>query len=396
MKMIWITIESILPANSGGRIGIFRRLEQLSKYNEIYLYYTMDSENDSQYIKELKKYCIEVHGYVREKKSIKTIVNSIKAPYTVASRKNEYMIEDIKKCMKENSIDLINVDSPHMGLNLMELKTNIPIVLNQHNIEWKVYLNIAKSNNNLIKKFVYFIDAYRFKWFEEKLYKKVNFKMITFVSSEDMNFFKETHKLNCKLELVPVGAIEYDNDYNWDKKDSYKILFVGKMNYAPNSEAVLNFAKNIYPTIKKEIDKAEFWVVGKDPTTEILSLKSDSIHVTGSVPSVDSYYQDADLVVVPLLHGGGVKVKLLEAMGHNVPIVSSMVGVQGTEFNENNLLIASNDDDFAQKCISFFKSKKTYREMYSNLFHIFSNKYTWKEIGKKYNVLLNGLTKTQE
>ena len=77
MKIIWITIESILPANSGGRIGVFRRLEQLSKNNDIFLFYTMDNINDKQYINELKQYCVEVHGYLRNKKSLATILASV-------------------------------------------------------------------------------------------------------------------------------------------------------------------------------------------------------------------------------------------------------------------------------------------------------------------------------
>lgn len=54
MNIVWITIESILPANTGGRIGIFKRLEQISKNNSIFLYYTMDSKDDIKYEAALK------------------------------------------------------------------------------------------------------------------------------------------------------------------------------------------------------------------------------------------------------------------------------------------------------------------------------------------------------
>ena len=128
MNVLWITIESILPANSGGRIGIFRRLEYIAKHNDIFLFYTMDSKGDEQYVNDLKEYCKEVYGFVREKKSVTTFKSLSKAPFTVASRKNLAMIEKIKECLKKNNIDVINVDSPHMGLNLLELDFNVPIV----------------------------------------------------------------------------------------------------------------------------------------------------------------------------------------------------------------------------------------------------------------------------
>lgn len=58
-----------------------------------------------------------------------------------------------------------------MGLNLLELNTDIPIVLNQHNIEWMVYKNVAESSKNLMKKALYTEESLRFKLFEKNCMK---------------------------------------------------------------------------------------------------------------------------------------------------------------------------------------------------------------------------------
>ncbi len=390
MNILWITIESIFPANSGGRIGIFKRLEHVSKNNNIYLFYTMDSTDDKQYIDDLKKFCAEVHGFVREKKSFTTIQSLFSAPFTVASRKNVMMIKKIKECLENNYIDLINVDSPHMGLNLFSLKTNIPIVLNQHNVEWMVYNNIALASKNLIKKFVYKIESIRFKRFENRLYTKIPFKMMTFVSKEDQEYFLNKYP-NIKTELVPVGADYKGMQYDWNKK-SNNMIFVGKMSYAPNVEAVTWFTKGVFPLIKNEIPDAELFIVGKDPTIEVRSLESiEGVVVTGTVSSLDEYYEKADLDIIPLLHGGGVKIKLLEGLGYNIPIVTTPIGVQGTIFDNNYLLISNSEDEMALQCISFLKEKAKYKDMFENTFSLFKNKYTWEEIGKNYESLLHSL-----
>lgn len=395
MNILWITIESILPANSGGRIGIFRRLEHISKINNVYLFYTMDSIDEKRYEKDLKMYCKEVHGFERKKKSIETLYFLLRAPFTVASRRNSYMIKAVKKCLQENNIDLINVDSPHMGLNLLELNTDIPIVINQHNIEWKVYENIASATSNSLKSFVYRVEAKRFKRFEEYLYKKISISLMTFVSSEDREYFMKKYP-DLNTEQVPVGAIDQKCKYDWNGL-SNKMIFVGKMSYAPNVEAVVWFAKNVFPIIKAKIKDAEFIVVGKEPTDDVWELgKIQGVTIMGAVDSLDNYYSCANLDVVPLLHGGGVKVKLLEGLGYSLPIVTTSIGVQGTIFDENYLLISNTAEDMAEQCISFLENRKKYRELYETTFDVFKNNYTWQAVGEHYNTLLNNITKNKK
>ena len=155
MNILWITLESILPANSGGRLGVIKRLEQVAKTETIYLFYPYDDESELEKVEELKKYCREVHYYRRSKNKSHALKNLWKYPYTIASREITAMKEDIEVCIKNNSIDIVNVDFPHMVVNLLNLHLDIPIILNEHNIEWKVYKMISKSHKNYIKKFMY-------------------------------------------------------------------------------------------------------------------------------------------------------------------------------------------------------------------------------------------------
>ena len=391
MKIIWITIESIYPPNTGGRIGIFRRLEQIAKNNDIYLFYTMDRENDRIYFDDLRKYCKEVHGFIREKRTLSTVKNLLRAPFTVASRKNKKLIDAVNKCLSENNIDLINVDSPHMGMNLQEINIyKTPVVINQHNIEWMVYKNVSKATHSIMKKILYAMESTRFKKYEEKLYREVHVSLFTFVSKDDLDFFGEWIGNRDKLVLIPVGANSCPVDYDWNSKTN-NIIFVGKMSYAPNEEAVKYFANTIFPTVKEKISDCRFIVVGKDPGAEIKKMeeKMDGVIVTGEVDDVGKYYNEADLVVIPLLHGGGVKVKLLEAMGYGVPIISSEIGIQGTGFNDENMIIATNATEFVKKVLDFLQHRQNYRNVYDNMRYTFEDAYTWESIGKSYNTALS-------
>lgn len=387
MRILWITLESILPANTGGRIGVFKRLEQLSRENEIYLYYPYDNESELTQVKELEKYCKKVYPYNRTKNRKNGILRLFKYPFTVGSREFHDMKRDIQQCLDNYAIDVINVDFPHMCVNLFNINTDIPIVLNEHNIEWRVYRTIAKSHKNIFKKVAYFIDSYRLKSYEEKVLKKISFSKITFVSSEDMRSMIESGMVsNEQAVLIPVGADVHEMENV--PHDGLNIIFVGKMSYGPNIEAVSWFAKDIFPVIQEHLPKVKFFIVGKDPAEDVLKLKSPSIIITGIVDDLEKYYAIADLVVLPLRNGGGVKVKLLEAVGYKKPIVSTSVGVEGTYYSNHIIPVSDDAEGFANLCLECLCNFDKYN--IEEAYKYFLDNYTWETVGDKYlNVLRN-------
>ena len=391
MNILWITLESILPANSGGRLGVFKRLEQVAKTENVYLFYPYDSEEELKYKEDLKEYCMEVHPYYRKKNKWNAIKKIWKYPYTVASRNIPEMEKDIKKCLNDNNIDIINIDFPHMCSVMLNIKTKVPIILNEHNIEWKVYRTISKSQKNIIKKIAYYIDSYRLKRYEQKVLNCLDIKKLTFVSDKDMKSMVAMNQCNQqKACLIPVGAdIHQNRNEKIVSKETTNIIFVGKMSYGPNIEAVEWFVDNVFPTIKNKHYDLRFYIVGKDPIDKIKQLATNDIIVTGQVESVDEYYDMADLVVLPLLNGGGVKVKLLEAIGFNKAVVSTSVGVEGTIYSDGESIPVTDDSlQFAELCLKVLSSEEYRENIMKKSYDIFLKNYTWKSVGERYIRLL--------
>lgn len=386
MRILWMTLECILPANTGGRIGVFKRLEQMTnRGHEVYLFFPYDSDIDEQGIQLLKKYCKQVRPY-RRKKTIPVLFNSLRYPYTVASRNIPNMKRDIQKCLDEEKIDIINVDFPHMLIDLVGLDLKgTPVILNEHNVEWKFYRQISESATNKIKKFAYRFDAGRLKKYEEHIVKCINPSFVTFVSTDDKEYYSKWMGFKDKLELIPVGADSRKKDDGINKNQDGKIiLFVGKMSAEPNIDAVTWFSKEVFPNIKKEMLDVKFYIVGRDPSDAIKKLASDSITVTGGVESVEEYYTHADLVVLPLRYGGGVKIKLLEAISYKKPIVSTSIGVEGTLYKDGKTIPVADDEiKFSNLCVEMLNSGRGIDDAYC----IFERNYTWSSVGDKYENL---------
>lgn len=394
MNILWITLESIFPPDSGGRLGVYKRLEQIVKTENVFLFYPYDDKAELKHANTLKNLCKAVYPYYREANKINGIKNIFKYPYTVGSRCIPEMKRDIKRCLFENKIDLINVDFPHMCAVLFDgIDIYCPIILNEHNIEWKIYKKISASQRNLLKKIAYGVDSLRLKKYENKVFSKINFEKITFVSEKDM-----IEMVGCgvvdkeKCILVPVGADIVN--VKQECSNGENILFIGKMSYGPNVEAVTWFVKKIFPLILKKIPKCKFYIVGKDPVDDVKSLASENVIVTGRVDTVSDYYRISDLVVLPLKNGGGVKVKLLEAISYKRPVVSSSIGAEGTLFADGlTIPVIDDPETFSKECIELIKDKKKAKMVCEKAYSIFIKNYTWNIIGKNYQLLLEDVAK---
>ena len=217
----------------------------------------------------------------------------------------------------------------------------------------------------------------------------MNVKLFAFVSIEDKAFFeRKFSKFNTLL--VPIGTEIHE--YKENKYSRNIISFFGKMSYPPNVEAAIWFSKQVFPLVQKEIPESQFYIVGKDPSKELLelSVNNPSIVVTGTVDSIEEYYERTDLVVIPLAHGGGVKVKVLEALGHGKLIVSTVKGIEGTTFqNGKELLTSESAEEFACICINLLQNLSAYEGIRRGGYENTKENFTWKAIVEKFEMELN-------
>ena len=137
--------------------------------------------------------------------------------------------------------------------------------------------------------------------------------------------------------------------YTRIKTDYYprkQLVITGSMNWYPNIEGVVWFAKEVFPYIIHEDPKYKLFLVGRKPDKRILELASSNIVVTGEVQSVNQFLNDSDLLIVPNRLGGGAKIKILEGGMKGIPIVSLRHSIVGYEsyFTDKDFVV----DDFVE------------------------------------------------
>ena len=177
------------------------------------------------------------------------------------------------------------------------------------------------------------------------------------------------------IKVKDITAYVFDTFVNDIEEDFAKrngLLFVGGFAHPPNADAVLWFARDIYPRIRQQMEEAgqtppEFIVVGSKVTDEIKALAQpgNGIMIRGFVSEEElaQLYAACKIVVVPLRYGAGVKGKVVEAIYNGAPIVTTSIGAEGIPQVEDVLLVEDESERFADAVVKLYRDDAACREL---------------------------------
>lgn len=389
-NIAFVCTEMPYPPNTGGRIYIWERLKQLHK-NGYKIHLFCYCHNEIVNYEEMLKICESVKVYYfpnRIGRFLKGFSNPLR-PYFVNLYRNNDIKHRLTQMAKERTLDLVIIDLPQLLKNC-PIDIRIPIVLTQHNIEYELLKSIAKTSTNPIIRIFYYRECNLMKKYEESFYVKKTIDGYVFISSENMDAMRREYALYPCICIPPGYEVRRRK---LPKENKRMIIFVGKMDYLPNVTAAVWFVKKVFPEVKMEVPEAKFFVIGKNPTQEVLELANiDGVTVTGGVPDLDKYLEETNIYVIPLQSGSGVKLKMFEAIGSSNLTVSTSKGVEGTPFENNrHLLVADEPEKFAMCCVEMLKNPEKFYDMIESGVSLIEKDFSWDGIGEKYCLFLENI-----
>ena len=197
----------------------------------------------------------------------------------------------------------------------------------------------------------------------------------------------------CPTEKINAVCNGVDYEYFAPQIDAvaepHSCVFVGVMNYKPNADAVIWFAKQVWPEISKRYPDARFSIVGKSPTPEVQALQSiKNIEVTGSVPDVRPWLMRATCAVVPLQIARGVQNKVLEAMACGRPVICSPEPLKGlAALPGEHLLRADSATEWVAAISRVFDDKVLQRDLGHAAMQCVRQHYSWDSALRMLNEL---------
>ncbi|MBI3485809.1 glycosyltransferase family 4 protein [Candidatus Daviesbacteria bacterium] len=392
MKILMLTPYLPFPLLTGGQTRSFNLIKRLSKLNhEITLFCLIKNQEEKKYVPELEKYCSEVKIFDRPIKPW-TLTNILRTgfsfyPFLVVRNWASGEKQAIQKKLKAEKFDLIHAETFYVMPHIPQ--TEIPILLVEQTIEYLVYRHFANQNRFIFLKPFFYIDVAKLKFWELKYWQKA--KKVVAMSENDKQIMLSEVK-NLDVDIVPNGVdSSFFSKKIADKSKDPIILYLGNFTWLQNREAVDVLLRKIWPKIKQQIPNAKLWIVGKAAEKFFSKLNSDDIKVE-EVSDVRVAYQKASILVAPIYGGGGTRYKNFEAFASGLPVVTTSIGIGGTEaIDGKEVIIRDDPNEIVAWTIELLTSKALYKKIAGNAKKMVNQKYDWDPIAKNLGKIYEGL-----
>ncbi|RJO65797.1 MAG: glycosyltransferase [Candidatus Omnitrophota bacterium] len=383
MRTLFIARDLPYPADNGYRKRNFYFLKALSERGVGITLLCEDAAPDKKnaldYLKTLCEEVIIIEPKKQNKLSALLFSLFSSLPFSVALRNSKMAKKQVNKCLRDKNFDAVICDAIFRSMNV-PLQYRGFKMLYEHNIESIIVKRYAQQEKNILKKLLALLESKKLEKFETKTWNRFN---CTATCSATDKEIIENRARDAKVYIIPNGV-----DSGYFSPDSYglqrnSIVYTGQIGWHPNEDALLYFVRTIYPIIKKEEPTTSLWIVGNNPTSKIrmLARNDSSIIITGYVDDVRPYIGEAHVYVVPLRIGSGTRLKILEALSMKKAIVSTSVGCEGIEVENNkHLLIRDGSVDFANAVLEIMKNDELRIRLGKNGHRLIEEKYEWNTV----------------
>lgn len=355
MNILLLTQIVPYPPDSGPKIKTYHLLRHLASRHRVTLVTFTRNEREEQDAAALRDLCAAVHTVYLHRSRGR---DALALGYSLLNRRPWLMERDDLRAMHRFLARLVReeaaagrpFDLAHADqLNMAQFAERLPLprLLDQHNAVWTIFRRMALQTRGPSRLFL------EREWRLLKRYEGQvcrSFEAVTAVSEEDRRFLFDAIGGEREMPVIPI-AIDADAQPPVPRDPGARgILSLATMMWPPNVDGVMWYARDIHPLVRRAVPDSRFFVVGQRPVAEVRALpESDpSIEVTGYVPDATPYIAGSACLIVPLRSGGGMRVKILEALARGIPVVSTTIGYEGIDLVPGeHLLVADTPAEFA-------------------------------------------------
>lgn len=324
------------------RVRPLNFLKQLSRHHRITLVaLACGDPSEAQNIEDVRDYCENVH--ILHLGKIQSHLNCARhlctrVPLQVAYTHHAEAQDFVAHIAETGNFDMVHVEHIRGAYLVNGVKTSIPKVYDSVDcITRLLKQKLEHRNGTPFGLAIDLIEMQRMPSYEAKVAAQFEKTIITSALDQKALEYLIRHTDGCthrsytpEVKIIANGVdSEYFHPMN-GYSQNVEIVFSGKMSYAPNVGAVMQFYDEVFPKIRWMRPEVRLKIVGADPADAIRKLSKDhAVEVTGYVPDIRPHLANARVVVCPLTVGVGIQNKVLEAMAMAKPVVATSVACKG-------------------------------------------------------------------
>lgn len=362
-KVILIVCQDFpYPLNYAGPIDSYNKIKALHDAGyKVCVIATIKKEIDSGHLSEISKICNQIY-LIKRKYSFKNFLAI--SPFQISSRVDELEISKIALNLGDKRVWSIICDGYYgMGVvkNLVEKITPRYIYLRINNNEPLYFKALARSTKNIFIKIYYLLDSLKFSIHEKSVLKTVSIDAFLHVSAEEKDYYK-TKFPEIKHYFLPAG-IDVSKMLSYERRDNFSAIFIGSLFMPNNLEGLYWYINFVHDGLSTLFPSYKLVIAGNtrgkvDKKLALLMGQRNNIVFIDSPESLESIYKKGSVFINPMLNGAGVKLKSLNAICAGLPVVSTLVGNEGTGLLAyEHLLLADGAVEFSQQVAKLFKSE---------------------------------------
>jgi hypothetical protein len=225
--------------------------------------------------------------------------------------------------------DVVQLESPFLGTYIKDIRDVAPkalLLYRMHNVEAQIWSRLSESVSGP-KSWYLKVLAARIDRFERDLWEKSD--LLLPITSTDAEWLKE-HNISTPYVVSPVAFSAIEEAQSWPE-GPLRLYHLGAMDWLPNQEAIRWFLTEVWPQASERFPEMEFHFAGRNMPEEFLKDLPRNAFCAAEVSDAKEFIRNKHVLVVPLKSGGGLRIKILEAMSLGRLVISSAVGIQGLE-----------------------------------------------------------------
>jgi glycosyltransferase involved in cell wall biosynthesis len=374
------------PPNDGGRIGFFNPIKYLSRQNDLFVV-CLAGRTEELAIEELSRYCRDVRvyrrpvgkGYLRLAKGLISFPPGASAKYWYPAAG-----ELIREAIAIHKPDLVEFHH----LNTAKYRSyagDLPCVLREHNVESQVWERFAENSTGWIEKNYARWTAGRVKQYEGDI--AACFDRCIVVSDADAGQLGDISP-TAQIEVIPSGV---DTEYFYPRpeavEDPHLITLTGSFEWKPKRQSLIKLLREVFPLIRERIPEVKLQVVGKGVPGDVRRIAEGipGVTIAGPVPDVRPYIAQSALLINYLESGGGIALKVLEAMAMRKAVLCNALGCEGIPVTYGeDICVADGVERFATAAANLIQDERARKTLADNGYRRVRERYSWDVLARAF------------
>ena len=403
MEILFLTQIIPYPPDAGPKVKTWHVLRYLAGRGHRVTLASFVRPEEAGHVAELRTVCAEVHTVPIRRSRMADAGYWLRShltgrPFLIERDDLGEMRALVQRLVADRPFDAIHCDQLTMAQFALPFARRAEagaapsnerprLVFDAHNAVWTIIERMGENAPALLKP-VAALEARRVKRYEGMIVR--HFDHTLAVTEPDRQALIQAAangtapRAEDHILVVPIAVDTGQLQPAARRPGLNRIVTLGTLHYPPNADGIRWFAQEVFPLVRQQAPGASLTIIGKNPPHDFLQLAAQdpqAFTVTGYVPDLTPYLEEAALMVVAVRAGGGMRVRILEAFARAMPVVTTTVGLEGIDARPGDeVLVADGPQAFAEAVVRLLRDPQLQARLAAAGRRLAEQRYDWQVV----------------